>query len=427
MQQHNAHGCQEYLNLSRRSFLGLGSAAAITAATAPAWLPRVAFARSAAAGRDVLVSLFLRGGADALTLCVPFGDPDYYLARPQLAIPQPDSGHEFAGLDLDGFFGLPRAMAPLLEPFAAGHLLFVHAAGSPDETRSHFDAQHFMEVGKARDSRVLTGWLARHLITTPPLNADAAFRAIGISAALQRHLAGAPKALPFADLDDANLNGLAPTRERRLAAIELAYSRSAPPLRESAAATLETMTVLDAIDFAGYAPAGGAVYPDCNLGYSLKSAASLIKAQVGVEAIAIDSGSWDTHEAQDPTTGYMARKMTELAESLLAFHRDIIGTGHPVTLIAKSEFGRTVAENGCRGTDHGHGGAMMLMGQRIAGGRVLTQWPGLHPDQLYQGQDLQVTIDYRDVLAEVLQQRLACNDISYVFPEYVPTFRGVTR
>lgn len=427
MQDAPPTGCAEYRNLTRRGFLRAGGAAAI-AATAPAWLPRVAIGRNERFGpvRDVLVSVFLRGGADGLTLCVPHADPWYYIARPTLAIPRPDSGDEFAGIDLDGFFGLPPAMAPLQDAFLAGHFLFVHATGSGDATRSHFEAMHYMEVGKPRDTDLLSGWLARHLLSVPPLDPQAAARAIGISPGLQRVLVGGPNTLAFPDLDDARLNGRGPTREERFTLIQEMYARAPDPLQAAAQTTATAMIVLDAIDFAGYTPVGGAEYPDSDLGYALKSTAALLKAKVGVEAIAIDSERWDTHETQGPTDGFMSRRMDDLARSLAAFHRDVVAEDVPVCVVIMSEFGRKVVENASLGTDHGHGNVMMLMGQKIAGGRVLSQWPGLDPDLLYEGQDLAVTIDYRDIIAEVVQRRLGNPDLPFVFPDYTPTFRGVT-
>lgn len=420
-------GCNEYLHLSRRNFLGISGAALAAGAVAPAWLPRIAYARGGGPPRDVLVSVFLRGGADGLSLCVPHGDPDYYAARPLLNIPPPDSGDPDRAVDLDGFFGLCQAMSPLTTAYADGKLLFVHATGSVDESRSHFDAMHFMEVGKARDPRLFTGWVGRHLLSVPPLNDQAVIRAIGISTGLQRHLVGAPKALPVPDMDDVGLSGRPETRDERLATIDEMYTKAPELLRASAENTINTMALLDAIDFAGYQPANGAVYPESYFGYSLKSAAALIKAQVGVEAVSLDLGGWDTHEQQQPRDGYMALLMQDLAAGLSAFHLDVVGEGLPVTLVAMSEFGRVVAENGSLGTDHGHGNVMMLLGGHIAGGRVLTQWPGLHPELLYQGQDLDITIDYRDVLAEIVQNRLAGTDLGFVFPDYEPTFRGVTN
>ncbi len=419
-------GCNEYVDLSRRSFLGVGGAALAASAAVPAWLPRVAFAREGAVPRDILVSLFLRGGADGLTLCVPHGDPDYYTARPTINIPHPDSNDADRAVDLDGFFGLSQAMSPLTTAYDDGKLLFVHATGSVDETRSHFDAMHFMEVGKARDPSLFTGWVGRHLLTVPPLDDQAAIRAIGISTGLQRQLVGAPKALPFPDLNESSLNGPEYSKDARLQIIDDMYRRGPELLRTSAENTISTMSLLDAIDFVNYQPANGAVYPDSYFGYSLKSTAALIKAQVGVEAISLDIGGWDTHEQQQPRDGYMAFLMQELAAAMAAFHLDVIGEGLPVTLVAMSEFGRVVAENGSQGTDHGHGNVMMLMGNNITGGRVLSEWPGLHPDLLHQQQDLAITIDYRDILAEIVQNRLANTDLDFVFPEFTPTFRGVT-
>jgi len=422
-------GCNEYHDLSRRNFLGVSGAALAASATVPAWLPRIAYAREGGPPRDVLVSIFLRGGADGLTLCVPYGDPEYYTARPLLNIPRPDSGDPNRAVDLDGFFGLPQAMSALTTAYEDGKLLFVHASGSVDESRSHFDAMHFMEVGKARDPDLYTGWVGRHLISVPPLDEQAAIRAIGISSGLQRHLVGAPKSLPVPDMSDVGLSGRWETRDARLESINDMYRKAPTLLRASAENTTNTMALLDAIDFAGYQPANGAVYPESYFGYSLKSAAALIKAQVGVEAVSLDLGGWDTHEQQQPHTGYMALLMQDLAAGMAAFHLDVIGEGLPVTLAAMSEFGRVVAENGSEGTDHGHGNVMMVMGNRIAGGQVMLGdgvWPGLHPDQLWQGQDLDITIDYRDILAEIVQNRLAGTDLDFVFPDYTPTFRGVT-
>jgi uncharacterized protein (DUF1501 family) len=420
-------GCNEYHGLTRRQFLGVSGAAAV-AASVPAWLPRVAFGDPEnSLPRDVLVSVFLRGGADGLTLCVPHGDPHYITSRPTLHIPPPGTSGQLGAINLDGFFGLPPSMASLLEPYLLGHLLFVQATGLVDPTRSHFDAMHFMEVGRPRDPNLLTGWLGRHLQTVAPVNANSVLRAVGISAGLQRQLAGAPKTMPIPDLDDTELNGRWETREERRLTIEQMYLAAEQTIKNSAVTTLGTMAVLNAINFAGYVPGNGAVYPNTYFGYSLKCAACLIKAQIGVEAIAIDLGGWDTHESQQPREGYMANLMREYADGLKAFYLDIIQpTTHRTTLVAMSEFGRNVQENASEGTDHGHGNIMMLMGRAIAGGRVLSDWPGLAPDLLYEGQDLQITIDYRDIVAEVVQRRLGNTNLATVLPGYTPTFRGVT-
>jgi uncharacterized protein (DUF1501 family) len=183
---------------------------------------------------------------------------------------------------------------------------------------------------------------------------------------------------------------------------------------------------LSAIGIGSYQPSAGAVYPTSSFGTALRSTAALIRADVGVEAVHIDVGGWDTHNAQGPATGGMANTMRSLADAIAAFHADMVGSSRigRLTLVVMSEFGRRAQENGSQGTDHGHGNVMFVLGGSATGGRVLTQWPGLTAPQLYQGQDLQVTIDYRDILAEIVSRRLGNSQLDVVFPGYTPTFRG---
>ncbi len=417
-------GCEEYVQLNRRSFLGIGAAAA-AALAAPTWVPRVAYAQSENTARDVMVSLFLRGGCDGLSLIPPHGDPAYYDARPSLAIAPPDSGVN-AAVDLDGFFGLAPAMASLHGAYAAGDLLPVHACGSTDGTRSHFDAMHFMEVGKARDPNLVTGWLGRHLLNTAPLNAQSVLRAVGIAPGLQRSLVGGPQALPIPDPTDFRLAGNEGSAAERLNTLVRMYENTDAPLAAAARATEETVALLEQLGLDRYQPMNGAVYPDSELGQAFRATAALIRGDVGVEAVAIDKGGWDTHEEQGPLDGEMADLMKDLADSLAAFHADIVATNDQgVTVVVQSEFGRVVAENGSLGTDHGHGNAMLVLGGAVAGGRVLSQWPGLAVEQRYEGQDLDITIDYRDILHEVVSQRLGNPEPAFVFPDFTPTPRGV--
>ncbi|MEM7353195.1 MAG: DUF1501 domain-containing protein [Acidobacteriota bacterium] len=427
MSAHDCKGCNEYHRLSRRSFLGLG-AGFVAAAATPAWLPRVAMADEGGS-RDVLVSLFLRGGADGLTLCVPFGEQAYYDLRPTLAIAPPDSSETTRASDLDGFFGLPPAMTPLLEAYQDGALAFVHACGLPSTNRSHFDAMHFMEVGMGDPpSSLLTGWLGRHLLTTAPTVEDGVLRAVGIGSGLQRTLVGGPKTLPVDNFENFGLLGNPDTFAERRAALEAMYATLESPLGLAARGTFGTIELLEMIDFASYQPAGGAVYPDGEFGLALKSTAALIKAQMGVEAAAIDLGGWDTHDVQAPIDGEMSIIMRNLAEGLAAFHQDLFSDDVTnVTVVAMSEFGRNAFENGSAGTDHGHGGLMMVLGGHVDGGRVIADWPGLADGQLFENQDLAVTIDYRDVLTEVLTKRADNTDIGAVFtdPGYSPVDRGV--
>lgn len=428
MHETDCQGCSEYAELSRRGFLqAAGSSALIAAAAAPAWLPRVALASShRSTMRDVIVAVYLRGAADGLTMCVPHGDPAYYAARPTLAVPRPDSSDPTRCTDLDGFFGLAPAMAPLVPVFREGKLLIVHACGSTDATRSHFDAQRFMEAGLPGAS-LPSGWLGRHLMSMEPLQPNALLRAVGISTGLQRSLFGGPATIPVPDLANFGLGGDSSTRAARQAALADMYAAAGDPLRASSQTTLATVSLLSQINFAGYQPAGGAAYLTNTLGNAMKATAALIKASVGVEAVAIDINGWDTHGEQGNNPGgVLFGLMSTLSNNLLAFHRDMsAGNGTNYIVVVMSEFGRRVAENGSRGTDHGHGSCMLVMGTGVLGGRVFRFWPGLSQDRLFQGLDLDVTIDFRDILGEIVQTRLGNYELGAVFPQYDPVFHGV--
>lgn len=433
MSESSTHGCSEYRALSRRRFV----AAAAAAATAPAWLPRVSLAKSYRTGqRDVMISIFLRGAADGLSICVPFSESAYYTARPRLAVPRPDSGQSGRATDLGVTvagpsgsvgFGLPPGMMPLMPAFQAGHLLFVHACGSTDPTRSHFDAQAYMELGKPRDVTVATGWLARHLALTSPMTASPQLRAIALDPTMPITLQNGPLTLSVADIASVAISGRAAYEPRRLAALRAMYQAASEPTRSMGLNSMATVSLLNQINIGSYVPAGNAVYPATRFGSALRSAAALIKAQVGVEAIAMDYGDWDTHDNQGTSqSGAVFNLMNGLSTALAAFHTDMFtGSGPTFTLACMSEFGRRLAENANQGTDHGHGNVMMLMGSAVRGRRVMAQWPGLAESQLFQGIDLQVTTDYRDILAEVAALRLGNTDLPTLFPGYTPTFRGV--
>jgi uncharacterized protein (DUF1501 family) len=424
-------GCREYNALTRRQFVAGSAAAAGTFFTPifPSWLPKVVLKESEDTTRDVILSVFLRGGCDGLSLVVPFFENDYYTGRGTIAIPRPDSSATNRGIALDDRFAFPQAMGALLPAFQAGQLLAVHATGSIDPSRSHFDAQRYMEVGKPADTSVATGWLGRHLASVTPMRTDAPLRALGISSGLQKTLVGAPLTLPIPDPANFAIAGAAGTRTRRADWLREEFQNSSEPVRSSALDALNTIQLLQLINVAGYVPATGVVYPNTSFGRGLRSAAALIKADVGVEAIQIDLGGWDTHSGQDPLAGSMFNTMQNLSGSLAAFHADVIGSGlaQNVTALVMSEFGRNVRENGSAGTDHGRGNCMFAMGRYIAGGRVLVKdWPGLARENLERGQDLRVTLDHRDILAEIVMNRLGNPNVGVVFPDYTPTFRGVT-
>jgi uncharacterized protein (DUF1501 family) len=428
---HEECGCREYNALTRRQFVAGSAAAAGTFFTPifPSWLPKVVLKESEDTTRDVILSVFLRGGCDGLSLVVPFFESDYYAGRSTIAIPRPDSSATNRGIALDDRFAFPQAMSALLPAFQAGQLLAVHATGSIDPSRSHFDAQRYMEVGKPADTSLVTGWLGRHLASVTPLRTDAPLRALGISSGLQKTLVGAPLTLPIPDPANFAIAGAAGTRTRRAEWLREEFQNTSEPVRSSALNALNTIELLQLINVAGYVPATGVVYPNTSFGRGLRSAAALIKADVGVEAIQIDLGGWDTHSGQDPLAGSMFNTMQNLSGSLAAFHADVIGSGltQNVTALVMSEFGRNVRENGSAGTDHGRGNCMFAMGRYIAGGRVLVKdWPGLARENLERGQDLKVTLDHRDILAEIVRNRLGNPNLGVVFPDYTPTFRGVT-
>lgn len=410
-------GCTEYRSVSRRNFMRVGGSVAIAAAM-PGWIPRVAFADSHTSDRDVVVSVFLRGGVDSLTMCVPFNEKPYYKLRPTIAVKPPDAGGGDKATALDNDFGFPPAMTPLMDAYGSDDLLVIHACGLENPTRSHFEAMHFMEVGEGNPGALFTGWLGRHLQSTAPSLESAVLRSVGIGYGLQRTLVGGPETLAIADLADFGLDAEGRAEKERMDALQSMYAPYAEPLKTAATNTLSTIDLLRKIDFDRYKPKGGARYPDSEFGYAMQSTAALIKADIGVEAIAIDLDGWDTHEEQGSIDGWMDYLMRDLALTLAAFHADMWASGRSdVALTCMTEFGRNVFENGSRGTDHGHGSLMLAMGGSVAGGRVLTEWPGLEKKNLYDGQDLKITIDYRDVITEILTKRAGNTTPAELFPE----------
>jgi uncharacterized protein (DUF1501 family) len=259
------------------------------------------------------------------------------------------------------------------------------------------------------------------------MNPDALLRAVGIGSGLQKTLVGGPKTLPIPNLDTFGLTGSAGTVPGRSDALLDMYTAAGEPLQTIALNTLQTIDLLNTINFATYAPGGGAVYPTGSLGYALRTTAALIRAQVGVEAVAVDVNGWDTHNNQgNQPGGVLSNLMTSVANAVAAFYQDMVTGGGPnVIVLVISEFGRRARENASAGTDHGYGNALFMLGQCVRGGRVLSVWPGMGPGQLYENLDLAITIDYRDLLAEIVQSRLGNSDLAYVFPGFTPTLRGV--
>lgn len=408
--------------LHRRTVLR-GAALLGGAAFLPTILSRSALARNGGAGNQVLVYLFLRGGIDPLSTCVPYGDADLYVARPNLAIGPP--GSMGGAIDLDGFFGLNPAAAALLPAYHAGDLAVVQAFGSPDPTRSHFLAFQKMEFGVPNQpiTGATQGWLARHLALATPASASP-LRCAVMHEVMPLSLAGAPRTLPVADPTTFAFPGQAATADAREAILRSMYQGISPPLGPVAADTLDTLELLASQSFSG--PQFGAAYPDTELGARLKNAAALIKLDLGVEAIMIEENGYDHHSKQGPKDGELAMMLDDLAQSLAAFRLDLSSHWQRITLVAHSEFGRRVAENASLGTDHGHGGVALVMGGHVNGGRVFGNWPGLAPAQLDDG-DLAITVDYRDVLGEILAKRMGATQLSVVFPNHTVSFPGIVN
>lgn len=375
---------------------------------------------------DVLVCLFLRGGADGLHLVAPYGDAGYYAGRPRIAVARPDDTRVAAaerGVALDGFFALHPILAPLHEIYGAGRLAIVHAAGSPDETRSHFEAMATMERGVADGSVSTSGWLGRHLRPSPGVPVSP-LRAVAIGDVLPQSLEGALGATAVHTLNDFRLALPAGWSDGFRALLAEMYRGEADAVVGAGHETLKLLRALDQLEPEEYRPEGGARYPEGSFGRGLREIAQLIKADLGLEVACLDLGGWDSHIAQGHLLDGLMR---DLAGGLSAFHADLGEHMERVTLLAMSEFGRRVQENGGLGTDHGRGTCFFVMGGGIRGGRVLARWPGLAPEHLEGPGDLPVTTDYRDLLAEIVARRLRNPDWSRVFPEYQATFHGLCR
>lgn len=395
----------------------------------PQWMPRLAFAPAQIGPRgDVLLCVFLRGAADALNMIVPHGEESYYRQRPTLAIPRPDAVQVKGStrtLDLDGFFGLHPAMAPLLELWQAEQLAVIHAVGSQDESRSHFKAMELMERGVDEKTGPTTGWLGRHLGTWDTSN-NSPLRAVSMGELVAHSLRGPIPATALRSITDFHLGGDPKAIVDMQSALAMLYG-TGDPLDPYAMEAMQTLEAVGAIDPNNYQPSGGAVYPDDEFGMGLRQVAMLMKAEVGLEVACLDIGGWDTHIAQGSSEGLMALLLKSLAEGLNAFYLDLAQQSNRLTVIVMSEFGRRVKENGGLGTDHGHGGAMLVLGGNIAGSKVHGDWPGLARDQLVGPGDLAVTTDYRHILAEIIFKRLNNPNLAEIFPDFAPSFLDVVR
>jgi uncharacterized protein (DUF1501 family) len=378
--------------------------------------------------RKTLVVVFQRGACDGLNTVVPYGEALYRQLRPTIAVPAPRGGDKEAALDLDGHFGLHPALAALLPSYQDGSLAVVHAVGSPDNTRSHFDAQDFMESGTPGVKSTEDGWMNRHLQCTPEPGATP-FRAVALTPTLPRSLAGRAPAVAMANINGFNLRPAAGPGVAQ--GFEDMYAGAVRDvLHGTGQETFEAIAFLKKTDPSRYTPAPGASYPRGRYGDSLKQIAQLVKADVGVEMAFTEVGGWDHHAAEGGVQGQLAVRLREFGQTLAAFQRDLGDRMQDVVLVTLTEFGRTVRENGNRGTDHGHASVSFVMGGGVRGGKVHGRWPGLAPDRLYEGRDLAITTDFRDLLGEVLARHMGAQDLGKVFPGFDAAsgrFPGVIR
>ena len=400
--------------ISRRVFLRDGGLALVSLGFAPQFLARAVAA--AAPRHKVLVTIFQRGAVDGLNMIVPFGERDYYASRPSIAIAKPGGSAE-AALDLDGFFGLHPRMAPLKPLYDARQLAIVHACGSPDGTRSHFDAQDYRETATPGVKSTQDGWLNRYLHAREHERATP-FRAVAMASQLPRSLQGMAPALAIGQIGQFGIRAGQAT-DMVQASFEAEYAAAASGvLNRTGRDAFNAVKMLKDADPARYSPENGAEYPRSPYGDALRQIAQLIKADVGLEVAFAETGQWDHHAQEGAAVGQLATRLADFSSGIAALVRDLGDRMADVMILTMSEFGRTVAENGNRGTDHGHGNAMMVIGGGVRGGKVYGTWPGLAREQRYEGRDLAVTTDFRTVFAEVAGAHLGLSDTTHVFPAF---------
>jgi len=407
---------------SRRIFLKNSALAMMGVGSVPTWLGRAVYAQNAPTERKkILIAIFQRGAVDGLNVVVPHGEPNYYALRPSIALPRPN-GTETGAIDLDGHFGLNPALKALKPLWDKKQLAIVEAVGSPDPTRSHFDAQDYMESGTPGMKNTYDGWLNRALVreqTPSPL------RAISLSTDLPRTLRGPNDALAIGNLNDFQVKDA-----KASATFEGMYGATTDTvLNGTGKETFEAIRIVQGITKLPYTPSNGAHYPNGRLGQSLQQIARVIRAGVGLEVAFTDVGGWDTHVnevGQQPHQGQLANLLRDFGDALAAFSQDMGDRMADITVVTMSEFGRTAKENGDRGTDHGHANVMFALGGGVRGGKVYGDWPGLEREQLYEGRDLNVTTDFRTVLSELVSKQMGNRDLSHIFPGFHgPAAKGI--
>jgi uncharacterized protein (DUF1501 family) len=399
---------------TRRVFLRNSALAVVGTAAVPSFLTRVAFGAAESTSRPKrLIVIFQRGAADGLNIVIPHGERQYYAMRPSINIPKKSL------LDLDGFFGLHPSLSPFLPLWQQRHLAIVHAAGSPDSTRSHFDAQDFMETGTPGLKATENGWLNRSLRELPKVPKNSPFRAIALGPSLPRILSGPEPAVAMNNINDFSVGGRNPKASAAASAFEAMYEHSSDSvLHTTGEETFDAVKMLRAADPGKYRPAPGANYPKGKFGDSLRQLAQLIKANLGLQVAFADIGGWDHHVNEGAVEGQIANVLGDFSQSLSALWTDLGDLAEDTVIVTMSEFGRTARENGNRGTDHGHANVMFVLGGPVTGGKVYGRWPGLDQSQLYEGRDLALTTDFRQVIGEAVARHMGNKNLAQVFPSY---------
>jgi uncharacterized protein (DUF1501 family) len=397
--------------MNRRFFLHKGALALAGTTVLPQFLVRSVLAQAGVNPGRRLVVIFQRGAADGLNIVVPYREKNYYSLRPNIAIPQREV------LDLDGSFGLHPSLGAFKPLYDAKHLAIVHAVGSPDSTRSHFDAQDYMESGTPGVKLTEDGWLNRAFQAEDLKHRQerTAFRAVALGSEVPRTLAGKIPAIAFSNVNSFSVGGRIASATPAASAFEAMYGASGDQIfHATGEETFDAMKMLRAANPAQYTPR--AEYPNSEFGNSMKQIAQLLKANLGVEAAFTDVSGWDTHQNQGAVTGQLSNRLRDFSTAIAAFWQDMGDEAGNITLVTMSEFGRTAHENGTGGTDHGHANVMFVLGGSVRGGKVHGRWPGLAKEQLNEGRDLALTTDYRQVLGEVLERTLGPTNLDAVFP-----------
>jgi uncharacterized protein (DUF1501 family) len=401
---------------SRRVFLKSGGFALVSLGFAPSFLARTAFASGSSGRARQLIAIFQRGAVDGLSVVAPFGESDYYAARPTIALPRPKTA-ENALIDLNGFFGLHPRLQPLKRLWDSNDLAIVHACGSPDSTRSHFDAQDYMETATPGAKNTSDGWLNRYLQARRNEPASP-FRAVALSQQLPRALQGRAPALAVNQIGQFGIRA-GQASDLVGASFEAQYLAAADQvLNATGREAFDAIRMLKTADPSKYQPDNGAEYPPSPFGQALRQIGQLTKANVGLEVAFTDVGGWDTHVNQGAAQGQLAGRLDDFSRGISALVTDLGERMRDIVVLTMSEFGRAVNENGNRGTDHGHGNAMMVIGGGVRGGRIYGRWPGLAVERRFEARDLAVTTDFRDVFGEIVTRHLGLEEAGNIFPGY---------